>query len=62
VQGDRLLIEADYGLPRIIRPLIDFQDVLHFGDIVFIEFRHGRGRDAGRPAPPAQILTGGITA
>jgi hypothetical protein len=41
---------------------IRFQNVLHLVDVILSEFGHGRGRDAGRPAPPAQIPTSGTTA
>ena len=56
---NRLPVQADYRLLRIIWPLVHFQHVLHVGDVVFIEFGHYRGRDAGHPAP-AQIPTRGI--
>jgi hypothetical protein len=46
----------------VIRPLVYFQDVFHLGDVVVIQFGHCRGRDAGLPAPPAQIPTSGATA
>ena len=62
VQGDRLLIQTDYRLLRVIRPLVQFQDVFHLGDVIFIQISHRRGRDAGLPAPPAQIPTSGATA
>ena len=62
VERDRLLVQTDYGLLGIVWLFIRFQHILHLGDEVFIEVGHGRGRDAGRPAPPAQIPTGGTTA
>ena len=62
MQCDRLLVQADHRVCSIVRPFVGFQHVLHLGDVLFIEFGHGRGRDAGRPAPPAQIPTGGTTA
>jgi hypothetical protein len=40
VQADRLLVEADHRLLRIVRTLIHLQYVLHLGDVVFIEVRH----------------------
>ena len=40
MQRDRLLIQTDYRLLRIIRPLVDFQNVFHLGDVVVIEFGH----------------------
>jgi len=62
VQGDRLLIQADYRFLLVIRPFVYLQDVFHLGDVFFIEVGHRRGRDAGLPAPPAQIPTSGTTA
>ena len=62
MQRNRLLIQAHHGLLRIVWLFIRFQGVLHSGNVVFIEVGHGRGRDAGRPTPPAQIPTGGTTA
>jgi hypothetical protein len=46
----------------VIRPFVYLQDVFHLGDVFFIEVGHRRGRDAGLPAPPAQIPTSGATA
>ena len=40
VQRDRLLIQADYRFLRIVRLFVDFQNVFHLGDVVFIEFGH----------------------
>ena len=40
VQGDRLLIQADHRLLRVIRPFVHLQDVFHLGDIVVIEVGH----------------------
>jgi hypothetical protein len=40
VQGDRLLIQADYRLLRIVRPFVHFQDVFHLDDVVVIEVGH----------------------
>ena len=40
MQGDRLFVQADHGFLRIVRPLIGFQNVFHFGDVVLIEFGH----------------------
>src|SRR5258708_2205402 len=62
MRRNRLLIQTRYGLLRIVWPFIRLQGVLHIGNVVFIEVGHGRGRDAGYPAPPAQIPTGGTTA
>jgi len=62
MQRNRFLIQTHYGLLRIVWPFIRLQGVLHIGNVVFIEVGHGRGRDAGRPTPPAQIPTGGTTA
>ena len=62
VQRDRFLIQANDGLGRIIGLLIDAQRILHLFDVFRSQFGHGRGRDAGDPAPPAQIPTSGITA
>jgi hypothetical protein len=62
VQRHRFLINANHRRSDIQRPFVCCQDVFHFGDVLTIEFGHGRGRDAGYPAPPAQIPTGGTTA
>jgi hypothetical protein len=62
MQGDRLFVHTDHRLQRIVRPFIHLQNVFHLGDIVIIEIGHRRGRDAGLPAPPAQIPTSGATA
>jgi hypothetical protein len=62
MERDRLLIQADDGFGSIVRLLIHFQNVFHLFDVLGVELRNGRGRDAGHPAPPAQIPTGGITA
>ena len=40
VQGDWLLIQTDDRLLRVLRPLIDFQNVFHLGDIVVIQVGH----------------------
>src|SRR5215469_7158047 len=40
VQGDGLLIQTDDRLLRVIRPLIDFQNVFHLGDVVVIQLGH----------------------
>jgi hypothetical protein len=40
VQGDRLLVQADYRLLRIIGLLIRLQHILHLGDVVVIEIGH----------------------
>src|SRR4029453_14061898 len=37
VQGDRLLIQADYRLLLVVGPLIYFEDVFHLGDVVLIQ-------------------------
>ena len=62
MQGDRLLVQTDHRLLRVVRPFVHLQHVFHLGDIVVIEVGHRRGRDAGLPAPPAQIPTSGTTA
>ncbi len=62
VQRDRFLVQAEHRLLGIVGLFIRLQHVLHLDDVVFSEVGHGRGRDAGRPAPPAQIPTGGTTA
>ena len=40
VQGQRLLIYTDYGLLRVIRPFVHFQDLLHLADVGLIEVGH----------------------
>jgi hypothetical protein len=40
VQGDRLLVSADHWLFGIIRPLIQFQNIFHLGDVLVIEIGH----------------------
>src|SRR6476661_632567 len=40
VQRDWLLIQADYGLFRIVGPFISLQNVLHAGEVGVIQFRH----------------------
>ena len=40
VQRDRLLVQADYRLRRILWPLIGFQHLLHLVDVLFIEVGH----------------------
>ena len=40
VQGDRLLIQADYRFLLVIRPFVYLQDVFHLGDVFFIEVGH----------------------
>ena len=52
VQRDRLLIQAHHRFGGSARFFVRLQHVFHFGDVLVIEFRHGRGRDAGCPAPP----------
>jgi hypothetical protein len=49
-------------LGRIIGLLVDGQHVFHLLDVRLVQLGYGRGRDAGRPTPPAQIPTGGTTA
>lgn len=41
------------------RLFVGFENVLHASDVLLVQFPHGRGRDAGHPAPPAQIPTCG---
>ena len=62
MQRDRFLIKTYYRFSWIITPFIYFQHVLHLFQILVVQVGDGRGRDIGRPAPPAQIPTGGITA
>ena len=62
VQGHRLLVPAYHRLLRIVWAFISLQDVFHLVDVLVSEVGDGRGRDAGRPTPPAQIPTGGTTA
>jgi hypothetical protein len=62
MQGNRFLIQTHDRLLGIIGFLIRLQNIFHFGDVLVIEFRYGCGRDAGCPAPPAQIPTCGTTA
>ena len=62
MQGHRLFVQTDNWLLRIKRALINLQNALHLIDVLVIEVGYGRGRDAGYPAPPAQIPTSGITA
>ena len=40
VQRNRLFVQADHRLLCIVRTFIHLQDVLHLGDVVFIEIRH----------------------
>ena len=40
VQGDRLFIQTDYRLLRVIRPLVHLQDIFHVGDVVVIKICH----------------------
>ena len=62
MQRDRLFVQTHNRFLGIVRRLVSRQDVLHLRDIFFIEIGPGRGRDAGHPAPPAQIPTSGTTA
>jgi len=62
MQGHRLFVQAYHRLLWIIGAFINLQDVFHLVDVFVIEVGDGRGRDAGRPTPPAQIPTGGTTA
>jgi len=62
VQRDWLLIHTHHRFLGIVGLFIGLKHVFHLGDVLIIEFGHGRGRDAGRPTPPAQIPTGGTTA
>src|SRR5271157_4617166 len=62
MQRDRLLIQAHHRLLWIAGLFVRLQYIFHLRDVVFIEFGHGRGRDAGHPAPPARIPTSGTTA
>src|SRR5580704_14029402 len=58
VERDRLLIQTRNRCMGIEGLLVRPQNIFQLCDIFFIEF--GRGRDAGHPAPPAQIPTSGI--
>src|ERR1041384_5074979 len=40
MQSDRLLIQTDYWFLLVVRPFVQFQDVFHLGDVVFIEVGH----------------------
>ena len=40
MQRDRLLVETDHRLRRIVGPFVRFQHVFHAGDVGFIELRH----------------------
>src|SRR5215472_4242814 len=40
VQGDRLFIQTDYRLLRVIGPLVYLQNVFHLGDIIVIQVGH----------------------
>ncbi len=62
MQGHGLLVQAYYRLLWIRGAFINLQNVFHLADVFVSEVGDGRGRDAGRPAPPAQIPTGGTTA
>jgi len=62
MQSHWFLVQAYYRLLWIIGAFINLQDVFHLVDVFVIEVGDGRGRDAGYPAPPAQIPTSGITA
>ena len=57
-----LFVHTNHWFCGVIRSLVDFQNIFHAFDIVVVKFGYGRGRDAGHPAPPAQIPTGGTTA
>jgi len=62
VLGFQHLADADRFLTEFRERLAKFGLELHPDKTRRIEFGHGRGRDAGRPTPPAQIPTGGTTA
>src|ERR1017187_3036337 len=49
MQRDRLLIQAHHRFLWIAGFFIRPQNILHLRDVLFIEFGHGRGRDAGFP-------------
>lgn len=38
MKSDWLFVQTNQRFLRIVRPLIDFQNVLHFGDVLFIQF------------------------
>jgi hypothetical protein len=40
VQRDRLFIQTDHRFLRVIRPFVNLQNILHFGDVIFVEFGH----------------------
>ena len=52
MQSDWLFVETNHRFDRIVGLLVRLQQVLHFADVLVIQFGHGRGRDAGHPAPP----------
>ena len=62
VECDWLLVQTNHRLCRVVWSFIDFEHRLHLFQVLVGEVRHGRGRDAGHPAPPAQIPTSGTTA
>jgi hypothetical protein len=62
VERNGLLIQTYNRFRGLVGFLVERQNIFHLGDVSVIEFCHGRGRDAGYPAPPAQIPTSGITA
>ncbi|MBK7925920.1 MAG: hypothetical protein IPJ98_00065 [Bryobacterales bacterium] len=40
MEGDRLLVQAHHRFLRIVGPFIYLQNVLHAGNVVFIQFGH----------------------
>lgn len=61
MQGGGLLIGADHRLFGVVQFLGDGHHIVHFGRIVFMQFRNGRGRDAGQ-LPLAPIPTSATAA
>jgi hypothetical protein len=62
MQNHGLSIDANHRFLLREWLFIHGQHFLHAPDVFLIQLRHGRGRDAGHPAPPAQIPTSGATA
>lgn len=46
MERDRLFIEADHRLLRVVRPFVESQDILHAGDVRGVE-RRGVSRNGG---------------
>jgi hypothetical protein len=62
MERDRFFVQANHRLGGTIGFLINCQNVFHLAEVLGVQVGDGRGRDTGRPAPPAQIPTSGTTA